>query len=153
MKVRNLFLVALILGALWWPASLARTAQGQPGGKRLIVNSGVVRLGAGQILRLTIPGQSGNDTVIVRFRRMYYSGSTNGGIWKSNAVTQDTSSPITLAANEAASADISQAGFDGVRIEALVSGYTGTTHVNTGVLQIINSDGMVASFFDIFPEP
>jgi hypothetical protein len=152
MKRRKLFSVALILGVLLWPASLARTAQGQPGGKRLIVNSGVVSLGAGQILRLTFPGQSGNDALMVRFRRMYYAGSTNGGIWKSNAVTQDTSSPITLAANEAASADINQAGFDGVRIEAIISGYTGTTHVNTGVLQIINSDGTVASFFDIFPE-
>jgi autotransporter-associated beta strand protein len=149
MKTRKLLSIALILGALLWPASFARTAQGQPGGKRLILNTGVIALGGGQILRLTINGQAGNDTVMVRFRRMYYAGSTNGGVWKSSIAAQDLSDTITLAANEAASADVSQGGFGAVRIEAIISGYTGTTHVNGGTLQIINSDGSVAAFFDI----
>ena len=68
MKHRKLFSIALILGALLWP-SLAPTAQGQPG-KRFVANTGVVRLGAGQILRLTINGQSGSDALTVSFRRM-----------------------------------------------------------------------------------
>src|SRR5947199_10016674 len=151
MKSRKVLSVALILGALLWP-SLASTAQGQPAGKRFVADSGVNRIGGGQILRLTINGQSGSDALTVSFRRMYYVGTTNGGVWKSSLMAQDTSAPITIAQNEAASMDISQGGFDAVRIEALIRGYTGTTHVNAGVLQIVNSDGSVAAFFDIFTD-
>lgn len=68
------------------------------------------------------------------------------------ATAQDTSAPVTLAPDEAVSADVTQGGFGGVRLEAALRGYTGATHVNAGVLQIINSDGSVAVFFDIFPE-
>ena len=101
MKRRKIFSVALILGALLWP-SLAPTAQGQPGGKRFVANTGVIRLSAGQILRLTINGQSGSDALTVSFRRMYYVGTTNGGVWKSSLMAQDTSGPITITPNEAA---------------------------------------------------
>ncbi|HEY3026919.1 MAG TPA: hypothetical protein VGJ55_12290 [Pyrinomonadaceae bacterium] len=149
MKSRKVFSIALMLGGLLW-LSFAPAVLGQQGGKRLKVDSGVFRLDYGQILRITVHGQAGNDTLTVLFRRMYYTGSANGGVWKSSAVAQDTSAPITLAADEAASADISQGGFDGVRIEAIISGYTGTTHVDAGVLQIINSDGTIAAFFDVF---
>ena len=151
MKSRKVFSIALILGALLWP-SLASTAQGQPAGKRFVADSGVNRIGGGQILRLTINGQSGSDALTVSFRRMYYVGTTNGGVWKSSLMAQDTSAPITIAQNEAASMDISQGGFDAVRIEALIRGYTGTTHVNAGTLQIVNSDGSVVAFFDIFTD-
>src|SRR2546421_1194538 len=151
MKSRKVLSVALILGVLLWP-SLASTAQGQPAGKRFVADTGVNRIGGGQILRLTINGQSGSDALTVSFRRMYYVGTTNGGVWKSSLVAQDTSAPITIAPNEAASLDISQGGFDAVRIEALIRGYTCTTHVNAGVLQIFNSDGSVAAFFDIFTD-
>ena len=149
-KYRKALSFSIILGALLWPASFAAAAQGQPGGRSLVADSRVIRLGPGQILRITINGQAGNDTLNVRFRRMYYVGSTNGGVWKSSVVTQDTSDPITLASNEAASTDISQAGFDAVRGEVIISGYTGTTTVNTGVLfQIIKtSTGEVVSVWD-----
>jgi autotransporter-associated beta strand protein len=151
MRPRRIFSIALTLGLLLWPAGLARVTQAQPSGNVRVANSGVIRLGAGQIVRLTINGQGGNDKLVVRFRRMYYVGSANGGVWKTNGVTEDTSSPVALAADEAASADISQAGFDAVRILAIVSGYTGTTHVNSGTLQIINSDGSVVAFLNSFP--
>ena len=149
MKHRNIFSIALILSALLG-LSFAPAALGQQGGRRLTRDSHVVRLGSGQILRITINGQSGNDTLNVSFRRMYYVGSTNGGVWKTNGVIQDTSDPISLAANEAASTDISQAGFDAVRGEVIIRGYTGTTTVNAGVLfQIINtSTGQVVSVWD-----
>jgi len=58
----------------------------------------------------------------------------------------------TIAANEAASIDASQGGFDAVRIEANIRGYTGATTVSAGTLQIINSDGSVVTFCDIFPD-
>jgi hypothetical protein len=149
MKHRNIFSIALILGALLW-LSFAPAAFGQQAGRRLIVNSGVIRLGVGQTLRITINGQAGNDTLSVRFRRMYYVGSATGGVWKTTNVVQDTSGPITLAQDEAASTDISQGGFDAVRGEVIISGYTGTTTVNNGVLfQIINtSTGEVVSVWE-----
>ena len=138
MKRRKIFSVALILGALLW--SFAPAALGQPGGRRLIARSGVLRLGPGDVLRITINGQAGNDKLTVQFRRMYYVGSANGGIWKTSNVTQDTSDPILLAANEAASIDISQGGFDAVSGEVIIRSYAGATNVNNGVLfQIINS--------------
>ena len=148
MKHRNIS-IALILGALLWP-SFAPTVLGQQGGRRLIANTGVIRLGPDQILRITINGQAGNDALTVRFRRMYYVGSTNGGIWKTTNVVQDTSGPITLAQDEAASTDISQAGFDAVRGEVIIRGYTGATTVNAGLLfQIIKtSTGEVVSVWD-----
>jgi hypothetical protein len=149
MTHRNLFSIALILGALLC-LSFAPVALGQQAGRRLIVNSGVIRLGVGQILRITVNGQAGNDTLNVSFRRMYYVGSTNGGVWRSSVAAHDTSVPITLPSNEAASTDISQAGFDAVRGEVIIRGYTGTTTVNAGVLfQIINTaTGEVISAWD-----
>jgi len=148
MRHRKIFSIALILGALLFQASVPQ-AQAQPGGKSVRMDSGVVRLGPGQILRLTVNGQAGNDKLTVSFRRMYYVGSANGGVWKSSVVAQDTSAPIALMANEAASIDASQGGFDAVRIEAVIRGYTGATNVNNGVLQIVNSDGSVVAFFDV----
>jgi hypothetical protein len=147
MKSQKVFSIALILGALLWPASFAARAQGQSAGRTLVAHSGGISLGSGQILRITINGQAGDDTINVRFRRMYYLGSSNGGVWKSSVVAQDTSAPITLASNEAASIEISQGGYDGVGGEVIIRGYTGTTTVNAGVLfQIIEtSTGAVVS--------
>jgi len=140
MKYRKALSFLIILGALVWPAGFARTAEGQQGGRSLTLDTGVFRLVAGQILRITVNGQAGNDALNVRFRRMYYVGSTSGGLWKSSVVAQDTSDPITVASNEAASTDISQAGFDAVRGEVIIRGYTGTTTVNEGVLfQVIKT--------------
>jgi hypothetical protein len=149
MKCQRIFSIALILGTLLW-LSFAPAALGQQGGRSLIADTGVIRLGPGQILRITINGQAGNDPLNVRFRRMYYLGSLNGGIWRSSVAAQDTSDPITLASDAAASTDISQGGFDAVRGEVIIRGYTGTTTVNAGVIfQIIKtSTGEVVSVWD-----
>ena len=140
----------VILGALLWSATFASSAQGQPEGRILVADSGAIRLGPGQILRITINGQDDVHTLNVRFRQTYYVGSANGGVWRSSVAAQDTSDPITLASNEAASTDISQAGFDAVRGEVIIRGYTGATTVNAGALfQIIKtSTGEVVSVWD-----
>jgi hypothetical protein len=149
MRHRTIFSAALILGALLW-VNLAPAVFGQLGGRSLVADTGIIRLGPGQILRITISGRAGNDTLNVRFRRMYYVGSANGGVWRSSVAAQDTSHPITLASNEAASTDISQGGFDAVRGEVIIRGYTGTTTVNEGVIfQIIQtSTGEVVTVWD-----
>lgn len=145
MKRKMTLSLMLTLSMLFSLVSFAATAQGQQGGRRLIADTGVIRLGSGQILRITINGQSGNDTLDVSFRRTYYVGSANGGVWRAMIASQDTTAPVTVSADEAVSVDMTNAGFDGVRIEAIIRGYTGTTTVNAGVLQIINSDGSVAT--------
>jgi hypothetical protein len=149
MKFEKIFSIVLVLGSLLW-LTLTPIAVGQQGGRGLIVDTGVLRLGPGQILRITINGQAGNDALIVRFRRMYYAGSANGGVWKSSIAAQDISDPITLAGNEAASTDISAAGYEGVRGAVTISGYTGTTTVGAGVLfQIMNAaTGEIVSAWD-----
>jgi len=149
MRHRTIFSAALILDALLW-VNLAPAAFGQQGGRSVVADTGIIRLGPGQILRITVTGQAGNDTLNVRFRRMYYVGSANGGVWRSSVTAQDISDPITLASNEAASTDISQGGFDAVRGEVIIRGYTGTTTVNEGVIfQIIKtSTGEVVSVWD-----
>ena len=149
MKHRNMFSIALVVGALL-SVSFAPATLGQPRGMRR-VDTNMVRLGPGQILRLTINGQAGNDNLTVSFRRLYYVGSNNGNIWKGMIASQDTPAPITLSDEEAASIDASQGGFDGVRIEAIIRGFTGPTNIPVA-LQIMNADGSVAAFFDIFPE-
>jgi hypothetical protein len=146
--------IALSLSMLVSLAGFASTTQAQSSGKRAIARSGVIRLGPGQILRIVVNGQDGNDTLTVRFRRTYYVGSANGGIWKTtNIAAQDTSAPITLAANEAASIDASQTGFDAVSIEVLIRGFSGTTTIQEGRLQIINPDGSVATCFETEWQP
>ncbi|HEY3103769.1 MAG TPA: hypothetical protein VGJ69_09250 [Pyrinomonadaceae bacterium] len=148
MKHRKIFSIALT-ACLLLLSTLAPTTNAQPEGRRAVVRTGVFRLGAGQILRLTIDGQS-NTMMVVQFRRTYYVGSANGGIWKTtNVVAQDTSAPLTIGPNEAASIDAGQGGFDAVRIEAIIRGYTGNTTVSAGTLQIINSDGSVAAFLEL----
>ena len=134
-KMRSFVLILCVLCL-----SSFRPALGQNGARRLVADSNTVRLGPDQVLRITINGQAGNDKLIVQFRRMYYVGSANGGIWKTTNVVQETSGPVPLAADEVASIDISQAGFDAVRGEVIIRGYTGTTNVNAGVLfQIIRA--------------
>lgn len=148
MKPRKILSMALILGALW--LSFAPAALGQQGGKRLIADTDVISHGPGQILRITVNGQSGNDTVTVSFRRMYYVGSATGGVWKSSVVAEDTSDPITVASDQAASTDISQEGFDAVRGQVIIRGYKGATTVNAGVIfQIIKtSTGEIVSVWN-----
>jgi hypothetical protein len=147
MKHRNIFSIALILGALLWPLSFTST-EAQPNGRSLILDTGVIRLPASQTLRLTVNGQAGHDNLTVRFRRMYYIGSNNGGIWRNSLVADNTSAPVTLTAGEALSIDTTNSGFDAVRLEATIRGYTGATNVNAGVAQIVNSNGEVVAFID-----
>jgi hypothetical protein len=136
-----------MLGGLLW-LSFAPGILGQQGGRTVRAATGVVRLGPDQILRLTVNGQAGNDTLIVTFRRTYYQGSANGGVWKCSIVAQDVSNPISLGPAEAQGTDISQTvDMFAVSGEVTIRGYTGTTTVNNGVLfQIIKaSTGEVVS--------
>ena len=91
------------------------TAQAQPRVK-FRADTGVVTLGPNQVLRVTVTAVDGADFLAVRFRRMQYAQTTcNGGVCKLASVTDLVIDPFTLRAGEAASIDITQGGFAGVR--------------------------------------
>jgi hypothetical protein len=152
MKVQKKTSVAMIMNmVLLSLLVLAPGVNGQDGARRAIARTGVFRL-AGQTLRLTINGQAGNDKLNVTFRRMYYVGSTNGGIWRAMLASQDTTASLAVGEKEVEGIDVTNGTWDAVGIEAIIRGYTGNTTVSAGTVQIINSDGSVAAFFNIFPE-
>ena len=109
-------------------------------------DTGVIALGPGQKLRITASPAGGNYTFA--FRRVYYTniGPDIHGVWKYMLTAQDTTAPITPAENEAVWIDIDRNGFDAVRGEVIIRGYTGTTTVNSGItVQLINANGEVQS--------
>lgn len=71
---------------------------------RLVTSTGVITLGANQVLRITVNAGDGNNAISVRFRQQEYveTGST-GGVRKLTVAAQNTSAPITLAPGEVAS--------------------------------------------------
>ena len=152
MKRKMTFSLTLTLSLLLSLVSLPSTAQGQQGGRRAIRDTGMTRLGPGQILRVAA-SPAGNYTFA--FRRMYYTrvGPDINGVVKTTLAAQDTSAPVTLAADEAASIDITQGGFDGVRVQVISRSFTGTAEPNSLVtLQIINSaNGEIVAFWILDP--
>lgn len=81
-------------------------------------DTGIVTLGPNQVLRVTATADvDGNDFLAVRFRRIQYGqGTCAGEVCKLASVTDLIIDPITLMAGEAASMNLSQDGFKGVRI-------------------------------------
>jgi len=80
--------------------------------------TGVVPLGPNQVLRLTVNLGGGNDTISVTFITAVYSGTVNGGIWKTTNISQTTSGPVAVLPSEAASIDIAPT--NGIAVRGLV---------------------------------
>ncbi|MEK6282695.1 MAG: hypothetical protein AABN95_20230 [Acidobacteriota bacterium] len=104
MKRGIIFSSALVLSVVLLSVSVK--AQG---GLKPIADSGMIKLGPNQVLRVSVTGDfdgdgdvGGADYVRVRFRRMEYM--EQGNIHK--VVSQSTSAPIRLASGEGASMDI-----------------------------------------------
>lgn len=92
----SVVLVFCVLG-LWTTA----TAQS---GIKPIADSGMITLGPREVLRLTAVGGNNNDNIRVRFRLIEYTaGMCIGQECKHVLLSQTTSAPIILDANEAAS--------------------------------------------------
>jgi hypothetical protein len=114
----------------------APTARGrQQGGQKAAFDTGVVTLGPGQVLRITVNGQGGNDTVTVGFRRMTYSqGTCDGGVCVTVLDDEARLSLVTLPPGGAASFDIPDTAY-GVRGVVL----SGSQNVRV-TAQIIDTD-------------
>lgn len=80
-----------------------RMAQAQ-GNRFFAYDPGIIKVGAGQLLRVTVNVGAGNDAVIIRFRQMEYTqDACSGGVCKLVVSSQSTSAPMTLMPGEAAS--------------------------------------------------
>ena len=107
----TLSLVLVLLSLL----GFAPTARGQQPRTKVAFDTGIVTLGPNQILRITVNGQGGNDTVAAGFRRMSYSqGTCNNGVCRLPLNDEDQSPVLMLLPGEAASFDIPNTAF-GVR--------------------------------------
>lgn len=124
--------------ALLAPAGLAPAARGRqlPQGQKTSFDAGVVTLGPGQVLRLTVNGQGGNDTVTVGFRRMTYSQGACGGGGARLLVPDDEArlTLVTIPPGGAASFDVPAAAH-GVRGVLLSNGQ----HVRV-TAQVVDTD-------------
>ena len=118
MKRKITLTMALVLGGLLVSLtssdSTAR-AQQQP---KFSADTGIVTLGPNQVLRVTAAAVvDGADFLAVRFRRIQYGpGACVGEVCKLASVTDLIIDPLTLMPGEAASMNLSQDGFKGVRI-------------------------------------
>src|ERR1043166_7760622 len=117
MKRRTTMLLALTLSLLVFPLP----AQGQQG-RRLRGDTGVITLGMGQVLRITVNGKDGNDTFRVRFAWMKYmlSGCNTDGVCRHTLQSQGITAPVNVGTNEAASYDVQGTG-GGVRVSIFVA--------------------------------
>ena len=134
MKRRTTTSILLSLSLLVCLLSFPLPAHGQPG-RRLRGDTGVLTLGLGQVLRVTVNGRDGNDTFRVRFAWMKYmpSGCNTDGVCRHTIQSQGVTAPVNIAANEASSYDVQGTG-GGVRVSVFVA----AGDVN-GDAQIINT--------------
>lgn len=106
--------------------------------------TGVVPLGPNQALRLTVNTGSGTDTIVVRFITAVYSGSSNGGIWKTTNISQTTFGPVTVLSSEAASIDIAPT--DGIAVKATILSNNSNVHVTGEIIDVATGEvqGIIA---------
>ena len=97
MKSRLTISIAIVFSVL----VLSTTALAQ-GAMKPIADTGMIKLGPNQVLRLTVPLGSGDDEMRIRFRRMEYI--EQGNIY--NVAAVNTSAPIVVTAGEAATIQI-----------------------------------------------
>lgn len=118
MKRKITLTMALALGSLLVSLTSSDSTVRAQQQARFRADTGVVTLGPNQVLRVTATGETdGADLLAVRFRRMQYGqGACNGEVCKLASVTDLIIDPMILMPGEAASMDLAQAGFKGVRI-------------------------------------
>lgn len=139
--------ICLLASMLCLPGS-ARAQQS----RKLRADTGVVTLGTNQVLRITVNGQSGNDTILVQFAWTKYApaGCNNDGVCRHTVQSQGVTTPVTINGAEAASFDMQGTGGDvrlSVRVkgtgvngdEQLINTVTGETHSNV-VIWFVEGD-------------
>jgi len=121
------------------------TAHGQQG-HRFRGGTGVITVGIGQILRITVNTGSGNDKLRVRFAWMRYmpAGCNNDGVCLHTVQSQGITAPVNVGAGEAASYDV-QGNGNGVRVGVLVTAGDFNSDARADALIINSATGEVTS--------
>ena len=121
MKRRTTMSLLLSLSLLASVLSLPLPAQGQQA-HRFRGDTGVITLGMGQVLRITVNAGNGTDTFRVRFAWMKYmpAGCNTDGVCRHTVQTEGATAPVNVGANQAALFDVQGTGGD-VRIEVRVA--------------------------------
>ena len=144
MQRRIALSLALALNVLVSLVSLPAATQGQQQPSRFFAfDTGLLTPGAGQILRVTVVGTGGNDTIRIRFHRMQYmaAGCNPDGVCRQAKQLDSTSPLLLLNANEAASIDSPGDG-SGVRVRVESNSREASVTVQT----IDTATGQVNSF-------
>jgi hypothetical protein len=104
--------------------------------QRFIFDTGVVTLGANQILQVTaVSGQGSGDPIPTEFRQRNYTPTgCSGGVCKYAVSSQTTSEPLLLAPNEAATFTCIPGS---VTVRANVSTNSKNTQVNASIIDTI----------------
>ena len=104
--------------------------------ERYTFDTGLITLGEGQILRITVNGQSGDDTIAVRFRQLKYMQTIcNGGICK-QAISAQTISPIIpLTPNEGAFFDVFVGDISARSVRGVVVSNSRNVRVNVIIIE------------------
>ena len=112
-RVSIVLALSLFMSMLSFPSS----TQAQPRPNRLRADTGVIPLGMGQVLRITVNGADGADAIRVHFAWMKYmaAGCSNEGVCRHTVDSQGATVPVILASNEAASFEVQGTG-NGVRV-------------------------------------
>lgn len=141
MKRRICFTIAIV--SIVAVISLTRsdstvTAQNQ---LRVVADTGLVTLGPGQILRITVNGMAGNDTFAFRFRqREYAQTDCNAGVCKFALVSQTMSDLQISVPNEGSKVD-----FMGTNAAGSVAVLSNTRIVRVNAMIIDQATGQVDS--------
>lgn len=146
MKRRITLSIALVLSiVLVSLTSSDRAVNAQNQQMRVVADTGMFSLGANQMLRVTVAPRdvSGNDNIRIRFKRMEYI--EQGNVYKIGS--QSTSSPITLAPDEAVGFDhIGNFNFRGV-----VLSNSPDVRVNVSIIDTVTG-ATVTSLTDAWPQ-
>jgi hypothetical protein len=143
MKRQSILTIAMALGLFMSFVSFPLTAQAQQPPKRFRGDTGVITLGMGQVLRITIASEGFEDNILaVRFAWMKYmpAGCNNDGVCRHTIQSEGVTAPVNIPGHEAASFDVQGTG-NGVRVEVRAN----TAHVIADESIINTASGEVTS--------
>jgi hypothetical protein len=122
MKRQSTLSLVLALSLFVSIVSFPLTAQAQQPPHRFRGNTGVITLGMGQVLRITVNGLGGADAIRVRFAWMKYmpAGCNTDGVCRHVIQSEGATAPVNIGPNQAASFEVQGTG-NGVRVEVRVN--------------------------------
>jgi hypothetical protein len=140
MNYRTRVLIALTVIILLSVATLTPTSSAQQR-HRFRADTGVITLGMGQVLRITLSSEAFEDQNVIRprFVWMRYGPMVcnTEGVCRQMVQSHGTTAPVTINQSEAASFDMQGTG-GGVRV-AVLADYNANGVVDAADLMIINS--------------